>query len=212
MTSLDDFDFNKLMNPKNNIKKCNSTCCILTVHELFFQKMKGKKIDSNIIIYFSNRQYEEKNAEKEASAVIGISVKHKYEIDKAIDILRTVKQLGHIAGIEELHFYKQEYYDKMMHAVSGSDEMLMLFTIEPKGKKKLKKYYPTANLCLAGGKVNKEDNKDPDNCMIREIYEELHINLPKNIFKAIIKIKYSIDDKNQLKECYVLDMDNFLFY
>ena len=91
--------------------------------------------------------------------------------------------------------------------------MLMLSTIEPRGIGKTLKTYPNPNLCLPGGQMDSDD-VSPDECMRREIYEELSIHLDQRMFNLInlnVNITEEINRNGKYKQYYILNSGAFYF-
>jgi hypothetical protein len=194
---------------------CTGTYCVMLVNKLFFEKMGGIKLNCSMNIYIANRTFIENSPSNEVSSIIGVSIEHVNEIDKLISILQKSKVLADIAGINELYFYRRVAFGHLKANISSIESnMLMLFTVEPRGTGELEKIYPRANLCLPGGSMDACDGNDPSKCMMREINEELHINLSRKMFDVITRTVYQFKYSKigKYKQCYILDMEDFYFF
>ena len=196
-----------------NNKKCIGSYCLFLIHEIMFERMNGVKLNSNMNIYLSKKTYIKDNPYNEVLAIVGISVNHINEMNEVINVLRNCSLLNEIDGFESLNFYSEKGFNMLKNHVSIEKNMLMLFTIEPRGTGQDLKTYPNPNLCLSGGRMDPND-KNSDECMRREIYEELSIHLDQRMFQLInqnVNIIEEISHNKKYKQYYILNSGSFYF-
>jgi len=186
--------------PKKQVRKCSYVIAVIKTDK--FIQLGAKEIHNGI--YIINKKYTEVDGDQK-SAVIGI---HKNYVQQLLEpyseiyqILSSSKELEHISGIKDLFPYKLDalrYMLKFMYFIY--DKELLLFTIEPKGDKRLEKKYPTANLCLCGGGLEPSDGQCYEKCARREFLEETGINIPEfgENAKLITKQKYKFQDRQAM--------------
>jgi hypothetical protein len=155
----------------------------------------AEKLD-NSNVYIIKKDYDGSST-GETCAVIGFDKWDTLSLlsDNNTSVIEAIKKsskLQYIETIEKLSLnlvqntikYFSYQIDNLL-----SDDDLLLFNIEPKGQTRRQlKFYPTPNLSIPGGNMEKEDDLCIEKCGEREFFEETGID---------IRGKYSIIARNR---------------
>lgn len=155
-------------------------------------------------IHLITRQYEPENSSRETCATLGLTKQWVYQLPYRFNylysILRSLPALESVPGIQDLNPYKLNVLKSLMKYVNeiGDDELILL-NIEPKGQTdRSQHYYPTANICLPGGGMEKEDESDWKKTAFREFEEETGFKLDENHIKLINQQKWNSLDREAM--------------
>lgn len=189
------------------VKKCSYYLAIIN-REKFIKEFKAEKI-SNSNIYIIKKDYDGSST-GETCAVIGFDKWDTLTLlsdnsANVLDIIKNSTVLQDIDSIDKLSINLVQntikYFSFQIDNILKDDDLL-LFNIEPKGQTRRQlKFYPTPNLSIPGGNMEKEDDLSIEKCGEREFYEETGIN---------IEGKYTILARNRqpLLKMYTHDLNN----
>jgi len=151
--------------------------------------------------------HNEKEKENENENENTQRTKLKLQNTLILEKLRETKELAGLPGLATLSFLNSE--EIILEAVEKylylPDNAILLFTIEPSGYGDNGCFYPTANICLAGGGFNPGIDRDIYDVATRELHEETGIELSRELFISLYKHSWVIEDTSY----YVLDLRNF---
>lgn len=176
---------------KYHLKGRKSAHVLAIIESDMFVRMGAVKLRDDFEIYFILRDYNG-SPTGETCAILGIGKRHIKDLPNKnsafFKAVRESKQLEHIPGIVNLSPYKLNVIPYMLQFLKFvRDTELILFNIEPMGSDELaRKLYPSANISIPGGGMEKEDDNCFERCGWREFREETGINL--NDYSDVRKI------------------------
>lgn len=164
-------------------QKVRKSAHVLAVIESdMFARMGALRLVDDFDVYFILRTYDG-SPTGETCAILGIGKRHIQDLpdksSKLFEVLQESKQLSHIPGIDNLSPYRLNIIPYMVKFLKFvRDTELILFNIEPMGVDEIgKKLYPSANISIPGGGMEKEDDNCFERCGWREFREETGIDL-----------------------------------
>lgn len=178
------------------LRKCAYIIAIIS--QEYFAEFGAQQMSEDPNIFVAKRSYVS-DSHKETCAIIGINkhyVRHLFDDNSILyQRLKKCEQLQDIHGIETLRAYRLEPLKQLLKFLFFVPEKdLIIFNIEPMGKDEQARIYPTANICIPGGGMEKEDGNCYEMCGRREFEEETQIVIPKNI-KYVVRQKFNLTDR-----------------
>ncbi len=184
-------DYNSEHDSKN-VKRSSYLISIMNKDILI--KFGAIKHSENIL--YKVYDYDELDTNQKC-AIIGISRDYlTYIFDDSqnnilINFIKTCEDFKDITGISNID---KSGVERVLHnfisnfnQVSSND--CIIFNIEPAGKGKLKRIYPSAKLTIPGGSMETIDTYSFEECALREFREETHIEITDYTVIKNIKIK-----------------------
>jgi hypothetical protein len=189
------------------VKKCSYFLAIINKNS-FINDYKAEKL-SNSNIYIIKKDYDGSST-GETCAILGLDKWDTLSLlsdnnSNVLDVIKKTSSLSYIESLETLSLNLVQntikYFAYQIDNFLNDDE-LIIFNIEPKGQtRRHLKFYPTPNLSIPGGNMERSDELSIERCGEREFYEETGIN---------IKDKYVILARNRqpLLKMYCNDLNS----
>lgn len=178
-----------------------SAYCMAMVKVADFMGLGAQMVDTGF--YALLRTYDA-SPTGETCAILGLSahlvpqlLKPKSEL---YTMIKTCPLFANVSGLELLRPYNLHPLGYTIHNLwmLRSDEVLLL-TLEPKGQDgKHRHQYPTANICLPGGGMERGDNLVWERTALREFSEEVGVTLDPREVSIMSSSKINLIDRQAM--------------